>query len=867
MSTREQDSSIASAHPMFYAALAFSAGIALARYAWRPPIWWMIAVCAAAIAVIPLLRKNVRLAFLLALAAMVPLGALAWEWHRGAQPRTPDLSGVDRMEAAVVGRVIRSGLIEQRGDDLAASVDLQTEHVANVRMSVGMRLQIYWRERAAGPKPDLNRIPFALGERLKFTARVRLPRNYGNPGAMDYRGYLQEQGIQVLASVKAEELVTERGESLAGFAGWRERSTRMMLEHILRLRESVPAWTRLSREDTGLLAAMVLGEDALIGRGTKTAFQRSGAYHILVVSGLNVGILAFSAFWLMRRLRLGEGVATLATVLLCAAYVLLTDLGAPIMRAALMLGIYMLARLIYRDRYSLNAIGTAGLALLVWSPQSLFEASFQLTFLSVFALSGIAQPLLERSIVPYRRGLAGIDVSGLDAAIEPRIAQLRLDVRMTAERLALLFGGTATDAGKALAWLCRRGLAMCQLALITMILQAVLAAPMAYYFHRLPLLSTPVNMVVVPAAAALLPVALIATLLSFVSDQMSAVFTAGAAVLLHGITWTVQHAATTRWTDMRVATPGIWLLLLTAVTLMAAAATARLGRTLAIAGISVLAATVVALAWPTSPKFRQQSLEVTVIDVGQGDAILLIAPNGRTLLIDAGGPLGFQRNDSFEIGEDVVSPYLWSRGITRLDAVALSHPHSDHMGGMPAIIANFRPAELWSGAQMDDSVYAPLVLAAKAAGTRIIARREGEHVAFGGGDIEVLAAKPALAAGRNDESLVLLVRYGRDSALLTGDAERATEKRIAPLLSTLSLLKVAHHGSATSTTPQLLKAAHPRFAGISAGHGNVYGHPKAEVISRLIGAQARVLRTDMHGAVTFYLDGNGVTATTFAQSR
>jgi competence protein ComEC len=281
---------------------------------------------------------------------------------------------------------------------------------------------------------------------------------------------------------------------------------------------------------------------------------------------------------------------------------------------------------------------------------------------------------------------------------------------------------------------------------------------------------------------------------------------------------------------------------------------------LGIAGL--LAAAIWITVAPPTKQWHPGVLEITAIDVGQGDSLLIITPGGKTLLLDSGGVGGNSHSD-FDVGEEVVSPYLWSRGIRRLDAVAISHPHSDHIGGMRSVIANFRPREFWYGLESPTPEFAELAATARTFGVAFKPHTTGDAFEFGGVQIRVLNPQPGTVATnrtQDDESMVLHMQYRETSALLVGDSHKRIEELMVGENPKADLLKIGHHGSATSSTPGFLNAVAPQFAVVSAGYYNSFHHPRPDVMKRYADLQIRTYRTDLAGAVSFYLDGATVSA-------
>lgn len=846
--------------PVLFVAIAFGCGILLAKFIWHPNLDWISAsLLLAGFSVF--LRRRPEMALATALIAAAMVGGVAWNLRASHGADFPSV--LTDGECDVVAHVNRDGIL-QRGmfGGQQQSVDLESESVrlpdgSEFRGRLGLRLSIYARKAdyEDEEQQEAGVLPIAVlkyGQRLRLTAKLHEPRNYKNPGAWDYRGYLSSQGIDLLGNARVSSV-----ELLPGFAGsrwiaWQHRARAAVLRKIGEL------WPQ---QEAALFDAIVIGDRSELDRDVKTSFQSTGTFHILVVSGMNVGILAFAFFWFFRRLRLGDLLATACTLIATFGYAWLTDLGSPILRAAWTLTIYLLARLLYRESSRLNALGIAAMLILACDPEALFDAGFQMTFLSVIVIAGVVVPWIDRTSDPYRRALRNLHVLRADRAFHPVQQQFRLDLRMICGRMERLLPRRV--ARPMLTVPLRFGYAAFELAIVSLLMQFTLALPMAFYFHRVTLAAPVANSLVVPLTGILMPACAAAVLLGFVSHALAHIPAVVALWSLRGITGTVTMLGHLRVSTGRIPTPSMLMVLVTAGSISLAMLMARRRWWLASVGTGAMVVSGLAiLGGQTRPLAVPNKLEITTIDVGQGDSLLIVFPDGKSMLLDSGGPLGGSRSD-FDIGEQVVSPYLWSRGISRLDVVAYSHPHSDHMGALPTIIRNFRPRELWVGFTPPVREVENILQAAREEHVNVRYFRTGDHFDFGGTQIRVLLPEkdqqPHMPP-KDDDVLALKISYGETSALLIGDSHKKEEREMIDLSPSADFLKIAHHGSNTSSSPEFLAAVHPHFGAISVGARNSFKHPRREVLQRLASFRVQTYRTDLAGATSFYLDGRTVSA-------
>ena len=665
------------------------------------------------------------------------------------------------------------------------------------------------------------------GDRVGFRAPLRRPGGYLNPGGFDYAAYLERQGIDLIATVTGSDAVQfiESGNVHAWWAIWNQFD---------RWRSDIRSAARntLAQPALGLYLGIIIGDQRYLDPDLRDQFMVTGIVHLLSISGSHLGLVALVIFVIVRRatllapsdwlLALSRRITPTRIAVLCtfspvAGYACLAGAELATMRSLLMVTVGLIAVWLGQERRLFHALSAAAVGILLHDPQALFDISFQLSFLSVLAIAV---------------WLSWSTETEADEQLRPP-SFLRSCVRWG--RDSVVMSGVVTMATFPL---------------------------VAYYFNQLPWLGLFTNIVAVPVMGVfLVPIGLIA--------GISQIVAGGSILPLASLNqWLLEHfVAAVRLVSMlpggewHVAAPSAFAMVLFYCCL--GLLWRRMGHRLVqwAAGAGLL---MVILWWAWSPRLFLDGdrFRVTFLDVGQGDSAVIELPDGQVVLIDGGA--AYER---FDMGRAVVGPFLWNRGIRTIDAVIGTHPQLDHVGGLIWVLRHFMVKHYWgSGETRKEPFYQRLQDSLTYRGLREGVAREGQEI-LSSGPCRLVVLNPSAheqhnlglpenrVSGRmlNNRSVVTRLTCGHHTILFAADVEHDGLSRMtsSPFHSPVEVVKVPHHGAASSLNRDWLASIRPQYAVFSAGRHNRYRHP-AETVLKAYGLEgSAVFRTDRDGGVWF----------------
>jgi competence protein ComEC len=661
---------------------------------------------------------------------------------------------------------------------------------------------------------------FRPGQRIRFPARLRPFKNFNNPGRYDHESAMELQGLSCAASVSDGRHIVPMGPGYLPFP-------RALLE---RLQSPVRDFftRKLDPQDRALFRALILGERQDITHELREPFNNTGLGHVLAVSGLHIGLVAGIAFFLFKgtlsrsyRLALDTDIQKLAAFLTCipvVGYTCLAGFHVTTQRAMIMVLVFLWSLILQREREVWSTLALAGLLILAIDPHALFSIPFQLSFSAVIGILLLTPPLLNRALPsqkPHRHK------------------------RTITHRLLVYIVG---------------------LIVVSLSATVFLIPIISFYFHRISLVSIPANITVVPILGLwVIPLGLLSAVTLPVSSEAANLFLQLGVMGLHAMMEMIRFCSSLPWSSFWVTRPNLFEMSMFYMLILLLLFLKRWSW--AKTGIILLAILVLGdiSYWTYRTRFNK-NLKVTFLDVGQGNAALVLFPGGKKMLIDGGG---FAR-DYFDVGKMVVAPYLWHSKIWSIDYLVLSHPDADHMNGLRFIARAFRPKELWhNGDKVEKGPYEELMTIAESQRIRKILPTDltsGRQI--NGVTVEVLHPHPGAppldlydSKNRlNNNSLVLKISYLGTSFLFPGDLEQqGTEVLISNAGASLKsdILLSPHHGSNSANPEEFLQVVWPRICVISSGEISPYGSHHHQTLKRLEDIGCKVFRVSRVGAIQF----------------
>lgn len=633
------------------------------------------------------------------------------------------------------------------------------------------------------------------GREVEFSGQLSLPKGVRNPGGFDYRRYLSQKGVS--AVVFAMEINAGDGQN-ASILVETGRTLRMKIVSVIG--KSLP------RQQAGLLNGILIGYREGLTEEVQAAFSDAGLTHIMAVSGANVAFLVLPLVFIFKKLRIRQNISCVLIIAFLLLFIYITGFEPSVLRAVIMGIVILLGRILMREADVYTTVSIAAILLLIYSPFMLFNIGFQLSFAATLSL-----------VMLYKRIKALLSFKFMPPAVADVLA--------------------ATLAA--------------QLGVLPVTL---------YYFNKLSVISLLSNLLVVPLMEIITILGMAMAVMGQLGIFLAQLIGYVNCLLLSFVLFVTKISSSLPFATVRLATPSIVLVIVYYLSVWFLLWYAP-ERQMKIKPRYITAAVLLAAIVLFAPSFIPGKLDVTFLDVGEGDSAFIRTYSGQTVLLDGGGSTNPKILSS--IAESVVIPFLLDKGISRLDAVIASHGHTDHIQGLLPVLEQFRVGNLIIPDVKDDKEFLQLLEAAERKGVKVDRCKGGDIIRLDGKTVfQVLGPLQQFSidnSSLNNTSLVLKLIYGETELLFTGDAEKEVEEALLSrgVLLQADVLKVAHHGSDTSTGAAFLDSINPKAVIVSVGKNN-FGHPSQTVMERLEDKGPILFRTDESGAVVLTSNGKSI---------
>ncbi|CAN5711831.1 hypothetical protein BH24ACI2_BH24ACI2_00390 [soil metagenome] len=751
-------------------------------------------------------------------------------------------------------------------------------------------------------KQEYEQLNLQYGSKIRVACILRREDNFLNAGVVSYKELLDQKQIDAVGIIKSPLLVekVEDTNSFAPLAWLYDRRENLIVD----FKE------HFSVSTTGILNASLLGNHYFLDKQTAEVFREGGTFHVLVISGLHITfigglVLLFVRFFTRKRLW-----QFLIAAGILWSYSIAVGADVPVVRAALMFTILLFSQVLYRSGTLLNALGACGLILLVWRPNDLFSQSFQLTFISVAAIVAMAFPLIEklRAIGTWSPTAETPFPPNVPRLLKRFCEMLYWRERVWEKEISGQIWSAKLFKLPFLNWLEEKSLQnfsryIFEAVLVSLVAQIWLLPLIVLYFHRVSLFGVLMNLWVGIFIALESFSAIFAVFLANISDVLALPFIKLTELLNWFLLLVPSFFVENGWASLRLphysgAMKAVYLLYF--VPLLALTFFLNWWKPfslspkskvqspkfffLRVAAVLFTALLTLIIFHPFSAPAPDGRLHIDFLDVGQGDSALITFPNGETLLVDGGGKINFNKiylqneyedepelfePDTQNIGETVVSTFLWEKGYDRVDYILATHADADHILGLSDVAKNFKVrAAMFGRTPLRNAEFAELFEILQKRDIPIVKLSRGDVLRFDEAKIKVLFPEKddsIDAVSDNNHSVVLRLIYGERTFLLTGDIEKETERELlqTPEFLQSDVVKAAHHGSRTSSMQEFIEATHAKLVVIAVGRESPFGHPHEEVLERWKNSGAKIVTTGERGTVSISTDGKDLQLKTF----